>query len=76
MFSNIANINSFIRTQLNVFKNRYATLTIQFKYTKKFQELLMNTNISITHYSFVSTQLNCSKFCYVSLTIQLNIGRK
>ena len=38
---------------------------------KEFQVLLINTDISIQHYSFICTQLNGFMFCYVSLTIQL-----
>ena len=72
----LCKINNFICTQLNVFKYRYVTLTIQFKHTiREFQVLLINTNNSIQHYmEIVSIQLNCYKYCYVSLTIQLNIS--
>ena len=71
MVLDIANINSFICTQLYHFKHYHITQTIQFRHTvKEFQVLLINTNNSIQHYSFNSTQLNCSK----SLTIQLNIS--
>ena len=50
--------NSFICTQLNVFRHWYVTLTIQFRYTvKEYQVLIINSNTSIHHYSFVSTQL-------------------
>ena len=58
MVLNIANINSFISTQLNGFKHHYLKLTTQFRNTvKEFQVLLINTNNSIQHYSFVNTQL-------------------
>ena len=80
------NINSFISTQLNGFKRRYVTLTIQFRYTvKKFQVLQVNnnnsiqhsfqvllciTNNSIKHQSFVYTQLNVKTVLF--LTIQFS----
>ena len=70
----LPNINSFISTQLNGFKHRHVTQTIQFRNTvNEFQVLLINTYNSIQHYSFVSTELNGSKYCNVSLRIQLNI---
>ena len=56
MVWNIANINSFICTQLNGFKHHYIKLTIQFKHKiKDFQVLLFNTNNSIEYYLFIST---------------------
>ena len=48
MVSNVANINSFICTQLNGFEHCYVILTIQFRHiVKEFQVLLINPNNSI-----------------------------
>ena len=53
----LSNVNSFICPLLNVFKNRYITLTIQFRHeVNDIQRFLINTNHSIQHYPFNSTQ--------------------
>ena len=45
MFSNIANINNFISTQLNSFKYSYVTQTIQLRHiVDEFYVLIINTD--------------------------------
>ena len=70
-----SNINNCICTQLNGFKHRDETLTIQYRHTgKEFQVLLINTNNSTQQYTFVSIQLNCSKYFNETLTIRVNVS--
>ena len=70
MVSNFANICSFICTQLNGFKHRYKTLTIQFCHTiKEFQVFQINT---ILFYSKLLIRWHAVKLFQVLLSIANN----